>query len=578
MRSPRKSLRLAVLLVLSSAVASPGSSPPRPPAPSAQTEAGALTDAAYLLLTNLIAFNRTVFYVYQDADSGFNHGFPSGFFGADPSDLNRIHLDTACVDEPASAAGCSTDVNRLDRAHGNVMSVSFDPLPAGHFAGVNIQEPQDYVPSSCDPDPVNCKGYNLGGATSVVFEARSPTPGGVSVQFGVGGGVTGFFHIPQSSTFSTVTIPLNSLSPAPNLSNVHILLSVATNSLNAPGGGTVLLDDVRFTPVPTSQQSATSFPLANQTFGVVPRTTPGPGRVPIPPDQLLRNLTTTYESAMTLQALLRRGTSEDLAGAQATAEAFVYALEHDNHGAPLPVAPDGSTGLHNGYESGDLALLNSQGPGQAGDVRLSGFTAACGSSGFCLQLDGATGGNNAFAILALTAAYKQFKDVRYLNAAKRIGRWITGNLTDTTGTGYGAYYLGDPDEGQPKVLMTGKSVENNADIYAAFYLLAGIEREAGNESEMVFWGNRAYVAGDFVMRMFDATNGRFNAGTVPVGTGPGPGVTPDPATTRGNDVINTFDFLDSNTFTTLALAESQRYRSSHLNCRRHDCPVFRTVF
>ena len=49
--------------------------------------------------------------------------------------------------------------------------------------------------------------------------------------------------------------------------------------------------------------------------------------------------------------------------------------------------------------------------GRAGDSRLAGFTATqqCPRTGVCLVLDGATGGNNAFAILALLAAYKESK-------------------------------------------------------------------------------------------------------------------------------------------------------------------------
>lgn len=196
-------------------------------------------------------------------------------------------------------------------------------------------------------------------------------------------------------------------------------------------------------------------------------------------DQVLANVTTTYESALSAIALLN-SSEENQAAARTIANAFIYALLNDNAGLPLPAATDGSTGLHNAYSSGDLALLNDQGPGagQQGDVRLAGFTAGpemCGGNGYCLVLDGATGGNNSFAMLALLAAYEHFQDVRHLNAARTIGWWMIGNLSDTIGSGYGGFYLGYPDEGvSPKTLIKSKSTENNADIFAALTYLATI--------------------------------------------------------------------------------------------------------
>ena len=61
------------------------------------------------------------------------------------------------------------------------------------------------------------------------------------------------------------------------------------------------------------------------------------------------------------------------------------------------------------------------------------------------------------------------------------------------------------------------------------------------------------------MAMYDPAAGRFNAGTVPVGTPASAGIDPTGAT-KGNDVVNRFDFMDSNSFTTLALAASPRYQ------------------
>ena len=245
-----------------------------------------------------------------------------------------------------------------------------------------------------------------------------------------------------------------------DLSQVHFLFTIVSNDMNAPAGGSVLLDNIRFDSAPSSQQNALSFPLANQIFGVVPASDIVPGRVAIPPDQVAANLTTIYESSLTMLALLSSGSTQNANSAREIADAFVYALAHDNQGDPIPKAPDGSCGLHNGMSSGDLPLFNDQGPSAGlNQIRLSGFSIAsnlCGPTHFCVVLDGATGGNNAFAILALAAAYRKLNDQRYLDAARTIGNWIYGNLLDTAGTGFGGYYLGYPDEGKPKVLVTGK--------------------------------------------------------------------------------------------------------------------------
>ena len=51
-----------------------------------------ISDSAYGLLTNRVTANHSGFYVYVDADSGFNHGFPSGFFGDIGRNNNRYRV------------------------------------------------------------------------------------------------------------------------------------------------------------------------------------------------------------------------------------------------------------------------------------------------------------------------------------------------------------------------------------------------------------------------------------------------------------------------------------------------------
>src|SRR5262249_33834800 len=228
-----------------------------------------------------------------------------------------------------------------------------------------------------------------------------------------------------------------------------------------------------------------------------------------------------YEAALAIQTLLNQG---DDADAQEVADALHYALYHANHKNYLSIQ-DGQTGgcfsgltgtqcgLQDAYEAGDIALLNDQNhlvltpttavvadPGKAGDVRLGGFT--CGTS-FCATQDTGTGGNNAWALLALLYEYKISGNSKYLNDAIAIGNWILKNLADNSGTGYGGYFVGysNPGEAPPKVRNLGKSTENNADIFAAFMGLAKYD-----PTNATRWTNAATAAGNFVMQMFDEVN------------------------------------------------------------------------
>jgi hypothetical protein len=526
--------------------------------------AGTITDissSAYNLLNSLVSANQNCFYVYKDVDSALNHGFPSRF-----GTFSAVAIDEGCVDDPVDLTiGCypASDTTDFDGTRGTVMRVTLGPFTGVESAGVNIQDAGTYA-------------YDLSQAAQVTFDMRSPD--GAVVQFGVGGCVTSPIG-PIGLTWSAQTIVLADLPDcALDLTNISILFAVQAGN---PNGGTVLLDNIQFLPVPpranqSSSGESLSFPVGTETFGVVPQTSN------FASDQVDRNVASTYESALTLLALLQQP-GGDMTNAQEVANAFHYAVYHDNHGDPIPTAPGnlsgcyGGTattqcGLHDAYYGGDIGLLNSQtGGAQAGDVRLAGFGVPTVPYAFDLVNDGASGGNNAFAALALTAAYLQLGNATYLNDAVTIGTWIAANLQDQTGSGYGGYYNGygglyNSMAGQ---LDKGKSTESNADIFAAFNLLSQVESGLGNTTLAQQFATDANAAATFIKAMMIESNGGFYVGTVPAGSKapcPGGGQT-------GNDVVDVCNFLDASSLTTLALAGSSEFGTTNSNAINWNRPL-----
>lgn len=517
----------------------------------------AQSERALAWLLGQVNANTSAFFIYRDHDDGRNAATPSGLFPAGA----RLTIDPACIDDPDSPTGCATDPRRLDCEKGTVLRLTWPRMASYEYAGLNLEEPEGYTTQA------RGVGYDLRPGTHLVFRYRSPT--GINVRFGINTGAataqTPFQRLPASRSWSEMRIPIAELRPAlTDLRNVHIPFFVVTNGdpvEGSPEGGTLLLDDIRIEPVPSGRATMAALPPAFRTCGVIPAPDALPGRVPIPPDQLLRNVATVYESSLVLWALLRDGSAVSRAAARQIADTLVAVHARDNSGLPLPKTKGGA-GLRNAYMNGPATFLNDQiGGARAGEARLAGFSIAsgrCGPSRFCLVLDGATGGNNAFAVIALLAAWRQLGDVRYLETARSIATWIYEALLDTSEESFGGYFAGFEDGGAPDRRLASKSVENNADIAAAFWMLADVESEQCRRAEAEQWKRRARVAADFVLRMYDARTGRFFAGTAPPGAS-GPGLRLN-GERRGQDVINTYDFLDANTFIPLALMSLPDYR------------------
>src|ERR1035438_3736783 len=191
-----------------------------------------ISNPAYTLINNRTAQNQSQFFVYMDMDSGFNHGFPSGLFGSSQNAMGKLHTDPGCVYSPNAPNGCSTDSTAVDQTRGTVSRFTFDPLAAGEFVGLNFEEPENWGVTQAGV------GYNLTGATQLVFNAISPT-GGIGVQFSVNGAKTVCVTIPQQWTPYTINLSDLGLSSG-TLSDVHLLFGIASKDVCAPNGGTVL--------------------------------------------------------------------------------------------------------------------------------------------------------------------------------------------------------------------------------------------------------------------------------------------------------------------------------------------------
>jgi hypothetical protein len=541
-------------------------------------QAQSVSEGLDSLLASTLTDIRSNYYLYERFDSGFNHGFLSGLFANPPSLITSSAIQSSCILDVNAVSGCNSDPKALDKT-GTWLRLSIPPLTSSQYFGLNIEEPEKYG--------VLRTGYglDLSGVTTVSFLAASGSSS-CQVSIAVRGSQSLFQTFPPLASPKRLVLALADLNPpVRRLAGTHALFTVVTDNPHCSAGGSIFLTQIQFTPAPSAQGAMLGFPLANQTFGINPKRAMSCDAFKAelaPPDQVNRNLTSIYESSLALMWLLSRHQVETARG---IADAFVYALENPPKGDTtdptrtvlIPPRPDRTdiddTGefqppaiLNNGYMSGDLWFADDQTTGsKKGEARLAGF--GIDDGGFCLALDGTTGGNNAFAMLALVAASRQWDDNpdgKYLVAARRIAKWISRNLH--TDSGFGGFFIGWQDGGDrsPTNFLRGKSVENNADIYAAMKALADREQETGDRYGFAStWNALALDAGRFVLQMWhEESDGSAHlyAGTVPCTQKANPGIIPERICNPDEvEVRNTFDFLDATTFVALAMAGSEDF-------------------
>src|SRR5262245_43966097 len=93
------------------------------PAAAVPPPCATISECAYQLINQRVAENHSLFSVYRDADSAFNHGFPSGLFFSTDINPTSIVIDSGCLDASGSFTGCATDSALMDQTRGTVFRV-----------------------------------------------------------------------------------------------------------------------------------------------------------------------------------------------------------------------------------------------------------------------------------------------------------------------------------------------------------------------------------------------------------------------------------------------------------------------
>ena len=189
------------------------------------------------------------------------------------------------------------------------------------------------------------------------------------------------------------------------------------------------------------------------------------------PDKAMGSFTdsVTYDDALVIDALLARGTADDIARAKVIGTALLYVQSNDS-------SHDGR--IRAAYAPTALT--------SASKVKATDSTSDVG--------------NMAWVGQALVQLYTRTGTSSYLTGATNLAKWIQSKAYDTRGAGG---YTGGYD-GSTKIKW--KSTEHNLDVYSFFTLLA---QQTGDST----WTTAAAHAKTFTYAMWDATGKKFWVGT-----------------------------------------------------------------
>jgi hypothetical protein len=197
----------------------------------------------------------------------------------------------------------------------------------------------------------------------------------------------------------------------------------------------------------------------------------------------------TYDNAVSIHAYLLHGNRDSLARAEVLGRGLIYAQANN-----FPVA------------DGRFAQAYFVNTAASGGQYIT-------PAAFPFYFYTSAVGDQAWAGMALAQLYRRTRDKSYLTAALSVANWIVTNTYNTLGPGGYSFGANISPSNQSVPSPNGKSTEHNIDTYAFFIMLDELTHH-GKAANGMTWKALAEHAFNFVIAMYNATNGYFYTGTL----------------------------------------------------------------
>jgi hypothetical protein len=197
----------------------------------------------------------------------------------------------------------------------------------------------------------------------------------------------------------------------------------------------------------------------------------------------------TYDNAVAIQAYLLRGDSDSLFRARVLGDGLVHAQATN-----FP------------FNDGRFAQAYFVNKPDASGAYIT-------PAAFPFYFYTSAVGDQAWAGMALAQLYRRTGESKYLTAALNVANWIVTNTYNTLGAGGYSFGTNINQFNQSVPSPNGKSTEHNIDSYAFFTMLAKLTHD-GTANNGQKWSALAQHAFNFVIAMYNSTDGYFFTGTL----------------------------------------------------------------